>query len=436
MQPIPNTRALAAQVIQAVLTEGRSLTHVLPDFKNKCKNMQDAAFLQAMVYGVIRWYPRLAFLCHQLLKKPLKQKDCDLQYLITVGLFQLSDMHVAPHAVISETVEAARVFNKPWATGLINGVLRSYQRQRETLDPLVLKNEIACYAHPKWLIESIRTAWPQHWKDILEANNAAPPFSCRVNLSQITRADYLQQLMENDLLAEPILATSAGITLKTAIDVMKLPGFSTGLCSVQDGGAQFAVPLLELAPRLRVLDACAAPGGKTAHLLEMEPTLAVTAVDIQAERTQRITENLSRLQLRAKVITADINEPAAWWDGQAYDRILLDTPCSASGVIRRHPDIKYLRKLSDITKLAQQQLQLLQSVWPLLKPEGLLVYVTCSIFPAENSEVIQKFLTQQTDASLSTCSIPIGLPQTLGHQILPGQESLDGFYYACLRKSS
>lgn len=431
-----NIRALTTQLLGQILNDGRSLSQALPHFRNQCQTPQDAAFLQALVYGVLRFYPRLCFICDQLLQKPIKTKEIDLYYLAVIGLYQLMFMSIAPHAIISETVEAARVLNKPWATGLINAILRNFQRQSQTLLSTIHSNEIAHYAHPKWLLETIKSAWPTEWQAILTANNESPPLSLRVNQQKITRDDYLKTLETEGFPADTILETPAGITLKTAVDITKLPGFNDGLFSVQDGAAQFAAQLLTLKPNLRVLDACAAPGGKTTHILEKEPNLqTLVAIDIAPARTTLIQENLSRLHLSATVITADTNKPNIWWDGQLFDRILLDAPCSATGVIRRHPDIKYLRQPNDMVKLALQQKQLLQTLWPLLAPNGLLLYATCSLLPTENSDVINVFLTQEPSAKIVPISLPIGLAQTAGHQILPGQGNLDGFYYALLTKT-
>lgn len=430
-----NIRALATQVIWGVLANGRSLSTLLTDAKNKCQHAEERAFLQALVFGVLRWYLRLAFISQQLLQKPIKSKEIELHYLIVVGLYQLIGMHVPAHAAIAETVEAARVLHKPWATGLVNAVLRSYQRQSEILQKQILSQEEAFYAHPKWFIDAVRSAWPQEWQAILEANNTFPPLSLRVNLQKCTRQEYLERLAEQKILAQPIHYTTSGINLDTPVDVTILPGFTSGIFSVQDGAAQLTPSLLALQPQLRILDACAAPGGKTTHILESEPNLGeVLALDISPERTQKIQENLRRLQLKATVVTGDASKPTTWWDGRPFDRILLDAPCSATGVIRRHPDIKSQRKLSDITKLAQQQLQLLNSLWPLLKPGGILLYVTCSILPEENWQVMQTFLDQTKNAYIIPFPLSYGKPQIVGQQLLPGQNNMDGFYYGRIGK--
>ena len=430
-----NTRALAAQAVLAVVQQGRSLTQVMPQFKQKCTKLQDAAFLQAMVYGALRFYSTLAFFSEQLLEKPLKEKDQVLLILIIIGLYQLIHLRVPHHAALSETVNAARVLKRPWGASLVNAVLRNYLRRRDELQKALSSNEAAFYAHPAWLIEAIQEAWPAYWQSILNANNTEPPFSLRVNINKITRVDFLKKLQLANIIATEIPQTTAGVVLEKAVEVNAIPGFKEGLFSVQDAAAQQAAELLFLTPNLRVLDACSAPGGKTIHLLEKEPFLKeVVAIDLTPDRTKLITENLKRLQYQATVMTANAAKPDDWWDKKPFDRILVDEPCSATGVIRRHPDIKYLRKPQDISALARQQLALLKALWPLLKTDGYLLYVTCSIFPQENQDVLINFLNEQKDAVIVSFSLPQSIPQTVGQQILPGENGWDGFYYACLQK--
>lgn len=431
-----NTRALAAKLIYEILSNGRSLSQALPKFKRQCRTSQDAALVQALAFGVIRWFPRLTFIMNQLLQKPLKAKDAELQYLIVVGLYQLIDMDISTHAAVSETVEAAKQMSKTWGAGLVNAILRSYLRQSQTILASIQNNDEAKFAHPAWLIESIKAAWPAEWEDILNQNNLHPPLMLRINLQKESRDTYIEQLKKVDLDAESIPFTLAGVYLKSPTDITKLPGFTEGLFSVQDAAAQLAAGLLELSPGLRVLDACAAPGGKTAHILETEANLDyVTAIDISAERSTLIAENLKRLHLKAQILTEDASMTSAWWDGRSFDRILLDAPCSATGVIRRHPDIKYLRQPDDIDQIIAQQLTLLQALWPLLKSGGILLYATCSILPRENLEVMETFVKGHIDATILPFSLPYGIAQPIGVQILPGQNNMDGFYYAKIQKS-
>jgi 16S rRNA (cytosine967-C5)-methyltransferase len=351
--------------------------------------------------------------------------------LVLIGLYQLIYADTPAFAAIHEVVEAAKILKKNWATGVINGVLRNFTRQKTSLLPEV-KAPSALFAHPEWFIKMVKSAWPEQWQTILEQNNQHPPMTLRVNRQQISREDYLQLLQEAQLEANVCVASEVGISLVNPVSVSQLPGFSTGLCSIQDEAAQLAATLLELTPHLRVLDACAAPGGKTSHILEAEPSSQVLAVEQDAERAAKITENLTRLQLAVKVKVADATLPEAWWDKELFDRILVDAPCSATGVIRRHPDIKILRRATDIKTLAQLQLTLLEKLWPLLAVGGILVYATCSILPAENDDVIQAFMKKTANGKLLPIDATWGLATSCGRQLLPGDT--DGFYYARLQK--
>jgi 16S rRNA (cytosine967-C5)-methyltransferase len=430
-----NLRAHAARLLGQILFEGHSLSAVLPEYKKVCRQPKDAAFLQSLVFGTLRHYFLLEALYRPLLKTPLPDKDRIIDPLLCLGIYQLKFMRVPQHAVLSETVEAARVLGKSRLTGLINAILRQYLRQHEALTARAQRSTEAQYAHPAWMIRRVQKAWPQQWQEILAANNAHPPLSLRINTRCITPTEYLDMLALAGIPVEQCDGTA--ITLKTACDVRELPGFAAGCFYAQDRAAQAAAPLLDLKPQQRVLDVCAAPGGKTTHIAELEPQLAaLVAVDNAPDRCARITENLQRLQHQATVIVGDACVPSTWWDGEAFDRILVDAPCSATGVIRRHPDIKLLRRDSDIAALAAQQKALLEAVWPMLKPGGILVYTTCSILPEENEEVIRHFLRQHpNNAQLSPLTMTIGTPRAPGHQILPGDDNCDGFYYARLKKS-
>ncbi len=433
-----NSRAIATQVLTEILSKKQSLTQILPKYKKFCTKSEDAAFVQALCFGVLRFYPRLKYIAYQLLAKPFKNKDEDLLFLICIGLYQLIELNTAPHAAISETVEASKQLKKPWASGLINAILRNYLRKKETLTLAANQDEEAKTEHPHWLIQQFKEAWPMDFENIILANNNQAPLVVRVNQQKINREDYLEKLSEKAINATVVKGTETGIILETSCDVAELPGFYEGMVSVQDGAAQLAANLLDPRAGMRILDACAAPGGKTAHILEKEPHLAkLLAIDISEERSAKIFENLKRLQLQANhinIITADASRPKGWWDGVLFDRILLDAPCSATGVIRRHPDIKFLRQPSDIAKLAEQQLSLLETLWPLLKPNGSLLYATCSILPIENVNVIEKFLSQESSAELLPLTIAWGQKLVVGHQLLPGQNNMDGFYYAHIGK--
>lgn len=431
-----NERGRAAGIIARVVMEGRSLSDALPAGLRGVRDPRQRALVQELAFGTLRWYYRLDALLERLLNKPLKQRDADVRCLLLAGLYQLTRMAVPAHAAVSETVQAARALHKPWASGLVNAVLRNYQRQAAELERVVAASPAALHAHPAWLVDQLRTDWPQDWEAILRAGNQRPPFSLRVNRRLVAREDYLELLGRHEISARALAFASHGIALDAPRPVDALPGFDTGQVSVQDGAAQQAAGLLDLSAGQRVLDACAAPGGKTAHILESEPELSsLTAIDISENRVRLIEENLSRLGLSACVMQADAAHPAAWWDGQAFDRILLDVPCSATGVIRRHPDIKLLRRPEDIRALAVRQAQLLHAMWPLLSAGGMLLYTTCSVLAEENERQIERFLSAHPAAGTVASNVTWGRSLTHGRQILPGEHDMDGFYFACMRKA-
>jgi 16S rRNA (cytosine967-C5)-methyltransferase len=434
MSQLP-VRALATQIIHAVISQGHSLNTALSEFSPQLKNEQDRGLLKELCFGTIRWQPRLSLLLTQLLKIPLKNKDQDINALLIVGFYQLIYTRIPDHAAVSETVAAAYALKKPWAAKLINGVLRQFIREKDKILNTLDNNFIAKYAHPAWLIETVQTAWPNEWESILIANNQHPPHSCRINARQFSREEYLSLLEKSEIKATPIEFTNHGIFVDNALPVTQLPHFASGAISVQDGAAQLAADLLELKKDQRVLDACAAPGGKTTHIVEKQPDLAhLVAVDIDEERIKLIKENCERLKLSAEIIIGDASQPDTWWDQQLFDRILCDVPCSATGIIRRHPDIKLLRRETDIAQLAQHQWQILNALWPLLKPSGILVYASCSILPTENIDLLQKFLLNTPDAKEIPINSKWGMQQIVGKQILPGMNDMDGFYYAKLQK--
>ena len=431
-----DARACAARVLVRVITDGRSLSDVLPAAVQPLADPRQRALVQELSYGTLRWYYRLDALLQRLLQKPLKQRDADVRCVLLTGLYQLDQLAMPQRVAVNETVQATRALNKQWASGLVNAVLRNYQRQAAELDEAVAAEDVAGYAHPAWLIERLRSDWPHDWEHMLMANNARPPFSLRVNRQRMTRAEYMETLADQSLGAVPLEHTVTGVKLEKPVPVEMLPGFTAGYVSVQDGAAQLAAGLLDLHPGQRVLDACAAPGGKTAHILESEHGLAmVTAVDVDPRRLTRIGENLSRLSLHANLVQGDAGEPSAWWDGQAYDRILLDVPCSATGVIRRHPDIKLLRKPSDIAHLVSMQARLLQAMWPLLSSGGMLLYCTCSVLADENSGQVARFLETQADAAELPIAAVWGRECRHGRQVFPGEDEMDGFYFACLTRT-
>lgn len=426
-----SARATAARVIAEVVQKKHSLNAVLAASLPLLPE-NERSLCQQLCYGVLRWHPQLDAISQQLLTKALKAKDADIAALLLCGLYQLRDLRIPSHAAISETVNATKTLGKQWAKGLVNASLRNYQRQSEDINNKLQQADSAFYAHPDWLIQSFKQDWPDSWQAILNASNQQPPMMLRVNQQKTTRQDYLTQLVETDIPANEISVCPEGILLEKPCDVYQLPGFTEGHVSVQDGAAQQVANLLDLKPGLRILDACAAPGGKTCHILEYAPENEVIALDISANRLLQIEQNTERLQLQATLIASDARDVDNWWDGKLFDRILIDAPCSGTGVIRRHPDIKLLRRQDDIASLAEQQKQLLNTLWPLLKPDGLLVYTTCSALKQENEQQIEHFLQQHPEAQEQPASSAPAQQRPFGYQRLPGDDDLDGFYYACL----
>jgi 16S rRNA (cytosine967-C5)-methyltransferase len=425
-------RSTAARVIAEVVQKKHSLNSVLAIALLELPD-NERSLCQQLCYGVIRWQIQLDAISKQLLNKPLRAKEGDLAALLLCGIYQLKSMRIPPHAAISETVNACKTLGKPWATGLINATLRNYQRKHDEIENKLKTQNSTHYSHPDWLISRYKQDWPEQWQSILNANNHQPPMMLRVNQQNNVRDDYQAELIEADIPASAIEHCPDGILLASPCDVYALPGFSEGKASVQDGSAQRVATILDLKPNLRILDACAAPGGKTGHILEQQPDSHVVALDISSTRLQSINQNLQRLKLNAELIVADAAETASWWDGKLFDRILIDAPCSGTGVIRRNPDIKLLRRPDDISALAVEQKRLLDNLWPLLKPDGLLIYTTCSALKEENEQQIVHFLEQHPEAQEHE---PFNSPATrreVGYQRLPGDDNLDGFYYACIQ---
>jgi 16S rRNA (cytosine967-C5)-methyltransferase len=427
-------RLAATQIVTQLLLGKGSLSSLMGPAQIQVAD-QDKSLLQELCFGVCRYHPQLQIYLELLIDKPLRNKDTDIQALILLGLYQLIHTRIPDHAAIGASVEVTRSLKKEWASKLVNGVLRQFQRDKESLAKIATEKKIFQSNHPEWLDGMFSKYWPQQWPDIIQASQSHPPFCLRINTNKISRDEYIALLAELNIHALPTSFSPYGIRLKNPCNPNTLPLFAEGLISVQDESAQLSADLLNLQPGLRVLDACCAPGGKTGHLLELQPDLQVTALELEERRLQRVRENLQRLNLRADIICGDATKPEVWWDGKLFDRILIDAPCSATGIIRRHPDIKILRKPDDITKLADIQLKMLQNLWPLLKPNGILLYATCSIIPKENAKIIEQFLKQQTDAFEDKIIAGWGLEQTCGRQLLPQVEGHDGFYYARLIKT-
>lgn len=429
-----SARATAARVV-ACVARGRLLDRAL-ERELPAAPPGQAALIQEMTYGALRFAPKLQMLSTRLLKRPLRERDADVSALLWVGLYQLIHMRIQEYAAVSCSVEAATWLDKPWAKELINACLRRFLREKTALLAETAADPEARYSHPLWLLEALKQAWPAQWPAIVQANNERAPLSLRVNLLRGTRGEYLQRLQAAGLEATPLPHSDCGVVLQEPIPVNALPGFAEGAVSVQDGAAQLAASLLDLQPGQNVLDACAAPGGKLCHLLEQAPeSTRVVALDKESARLPLIQQNLRRLGFTAEVALGDAGEPGGWWDGRSFDRILLDVPCSATGVIRRHPDIKLHRTPTELGKLQRLQAAILQGLWPLLGSGGKLLYMTCSVLPGENEQQLQAFLAEHADASVAPVSLPFALARNPGLQILPGEQGMDGFYYGCLRKS-
>ena len=426
-----DTRAAAARIVGDVLS-GKSLNQTLPPTLEKVAP-RDKGLLQQLCYGTLRQAPRLEALLNQLLDKPLREKDRDIHGLLLCGLYQLEDTRIPDHAAVSATVAATKALKKPWAKGLSNAVLRRFLRERDSL--LTKLPEAAGHAHPQWLFDIINEQWPEQAKAIIDANNAQPPMILRINARRGNRADYLLRLNAAGIAAKEGDLSPQAIYLESARDVLELPGFETGDASVQDEAAQMAALLLAAQPGERVLDACAAPGGKSCHILELQPALGeLTAMDLDPQRLERVQQNLERLGLQATVIAGDGANPPPVLAAQSFDKVLVDAPCSASGVIRRHPDVKSLRRQNDIASLGAQQKAILQGLWPLLKPGGRLLYATCSILDGENNSVVNSFLKATDDAILVQPELTWGVTAGVGRQLLPNISGPDGLFYALIEK--
>lgn len=421
-------RALAAELNSEVVNDGRSLAQLELAADDLAE--RDRPLLRAMLTGSLRWHHRLEWQIEQLLDRPIARRDRLLGSLLRIGLTQIQVLRIPEHAAVSATVAAADRLRLGRARGLVNAILRRFLRERDQLDERMRDVDVACYSHPQWLIDAFRQDWPRQWQVILEAGNAMPPLWLRVNQTRIERDAYLALLETVHMQAEVADGLPDAVLVSEPVPVERLPGFADGLVSVQDAAAQRVADLMQVQPGQRVLDACAAPGGKTAHLLERCPALTeLVAVDNDAERLDRIRSNLDRLGLSATLIEGDASAPEDWFSGAAFDRVLVDAPCSATGVIRRHPDIKLLRRHDDLPELAALQRRILDALWPLLKPGGRLVYVTCSMLQTENTAVVSGFADDHKDAQLPE----FGSDQH--YQNVTGAANADGFYYACLTRA-
>lgn len=427
--------AASARVVAAVFEQGCTADDALLAHETSPHRRA----IRAVALGTLRWWSRCEALIAPLLARPVEQTAPALRALLAVAVHQLEHSRNPPESTVSAAVDAARLLGHAHAAALVNAVLRRLLRERAERTADVGREPATRHAHPRWLVEALQSAWPDCWEALLAANNGHPPLTLRLDGSRVTRDDYLRELAEAGIDARPVPWLPLAVTLDKPLAVERIPRFREGQVSVQDASAQLAARLL--APRAgeRILDACAAPGGKSGALLELAPDVQLTAVDSDAERLQRVADNLRRLGRSAGLVVADLSAPPRWWDGRPFDAILLDAPCSATGVIRRHPEIKWLRRASDIAPLAARQRQLLDACWAMLRPGGRLVYVTCSLLPAENGEVVADFLARHAEARELDCDIGAAPLRRCapGWQSLPlGEAAGDGFYYACLQRLS
>jgi len=431
------TRAVAAEIVDAVVSGGQSLDAAIA--RNEARVApNDRSLLRMLCFGTLRHHWRLQAWIGQLINRPLKRRDSVINALLAVGLFQLVDTRIPDHAAVSQTVEAARQLRKPKLANLLNACMRRFQR--EGLAAQSSDEEEVQWNHPRWLIEKLKHDWPDDAVAILEANNARAPMWLRSNAARQSAAQYRDRLAEEGIASSVLNGVPDAVRLDEPTAIEALPGFGSGDASVQDAAAQIAARWVMAEKPVRVLDACAAPGGKSGHLLELGgDKLELIAIDNDAERIARVRENHARLGVNATITVADASKPEGWWDSTPFDAILLDAPCSATGVIRRHPDIKLLRRASDIESLSALQGTILSALWPLLAPGGRLLYVTCSVLAEENNDVVQRFLETNEDA-MENPLLPNNNIRDLmrrkvcGYQILPGTADMDGFYFACLVK--
>ncbi|NDW21424.1 16S rRNA (cytosine(967)-C(5))-methyltransferase RsmB [Alteromonas hispanica] len=438
MKPLPlpkqkNLRADCAWVIYQILEQGKSSRDCLERVQRR-HNVRDNAWLQEMSLGVMRKLPLLQHWLRTLLDRPLKGNKKVLEHLIMLGLYQLAFSRVSKHAAVGETVAAASYLGGTGLKGLVNAVLRNFQREELASRPV--EDPIINSGLPKWLFKAIDSAYNDDAHAVRQATNDMAPIWLRVNSRQINKGDFASLLTKANVEFSFSDEHENGIVLKSREDITALPGFDKGFFAVQDGAAQLAAHYLNPQNGERVLDCCAAPGGKTGHIAELAPKLAYClALDADEKRLQRVHENMDRLKHSVEIKQGDATNPSQWWDGELFDRILLDAPCSATGVIRRHPDIRWLRKSSDIDNLAALQREILNALWKLLKPGGTLLYATCSILPKENKAQVTRFIAETEDANLQPI-IKTETNENPGRQILPGEQQMDGFYYARLVKSS
>lgn len=425
-------RQVALQILLQVVEQGKPLDAVTDSewYRTLPLQSRDLAFARELANGVCRWFFLLQHIANQYLKKPMRARDRDVELILLLGLYQLLGIQTGQHAAVNETVQLTVKRKKAWARGVINAVLRNVIRgveQLENYDPLL--------SYPSWMQRQIAEDWGDNAASVLVAGNQRAPMILRFDNSRLTAEQALGRLREAGIPAVQHELVASALVLEQAVAIDQIPGFSEGWFSVQDAAAQLAAPLLDVQPGMRVLDLCAAPGGKSLHLAQLIPDIKLSLLDVSASRLQRVTQNLQRAGVAAEVITGDAAQPEGWWSGESYDRILADVPCTATGVIRRHPDIKIHRKPEDVLRLCDSQRKILHAAWSMLKPGGQMLYSTCSILRQENEAQMLTFIDQQADCEeVLLPEVNWGERCVTGYRIAPGSHDMDGFYYACLRK--
>ena len=427
-------REIAHAMLVGVLRDGHSLGAGGRRRPGSDLDPRERAFAQELAFGTLRYLPRLdAWLAH-VAQRPPRRRDTDVRALALLGLYQIAFTRVPPHAAVNATVDLARTLGKPWAAGFLNAALRRFAAERDAIERIEPAAS-ARLAHPGWLLEAFERSWPELGESIARANLERPPMTLRVNTLRTSRRRYLDCLSREGIRARATRHSDAGVVLESPRAVESVPGFAEGLVSVQDEAAQLAAALLDAPQGSRILDACAAPGGKTAHVLERGAGgVEVAALDHDPRRIADLERALARLGLAPRVLLADARAPDAWWDGRPFDRILLDAPCSGTGIIRRRPDVKVLRRPGDVEPMADRQSTMLHALWPLLARGGRLLYATCSVLLRENESVVRGFVTERADAYAIPLDAAWGRPTGHGRQILPGEDAMDGFFYALLAK--
>ena len=427
-----SVRLIAIRIIESILLNKGSLSTQLARKQADVK-AEHVPQLKEICFGVSRYYPQLNSFALHMLDKPFQEKDFDVYAAILVALYQIEYMDTPEHAAVNEAVESAKLIGKPWAGKLVNAILRRYLREAVDIKAVLKDMPSVAHSHPKWILKRFKKHWGNSFEQIVAANNARPPMCLRVNLSRVSRETQMQKLSQQGIESEEGVFSESAIYLKQAASVQSLPGFFDGDMSVQDEAAQLSASILSVKEGEKVLDACAAPGGKTGHLLE-SADIHLTAIELEPWRLSKIEENLERLGFNAELICADSGDLDTWWDNVAFDKILLDVPCSATGVIRRNPDIKVNRKPADIDELISIQKALINNIWLTLKPGGKLLYATCSVMPEENEHQMAEFLSLTPDAKEIQLDVEWGQKVSHGIQLLPKQNSHDGFYYCLIEK--